>query len=329
MSESAILVEDVVQDFGSVRALDAVSLTAQKGEVLGLLGPNGAGKSTLLEICVGLQRPRAGRVRVLGLDPADRPLSLRRRVSVQPQQAALMPELTVLETLQLWASFYDTAVPPEQVIEVLGMREVVDQRAGRLSGGQLQRLRIGLALVPDPEVVFLDEPSAGLDPGNRRALRDAISALRDGARAIVLSTHHMDEAEQLCDSVVVLDHGAVVERGRPAEIVARRAPGRRVRFQVDELQLIEGVVRHPGVLGAHHERGPSGVQVWLDVDDAAAADVIRHVLDAPAVDARDVAVERGSLEEAFLAVTGTRIDPAGERTFVESVVPEPVWKVSS
>ena len=216
----------LVKRYGTVTALAGIDLAAAHGEVLGLLGPNGAGKTTIIEILTGLRAPTGGRARVLGLDPVRQRAEVRERVAVQPQRAALFEHQTVAETLRLWASLHTDPADPEEVVERMGLTESRDVRAHRLSGGQRQRLLVGTALVSRPELLILDEPSTGMDPNARRDLWAAVRGHRDGGGTVLLSTHSMEEAAELCDRVALLDRGRLAALGTPADLVARHAPER-------------------------------------------------------------------------------------------------------
>ncbi|GAA1459894.1 ABC transporter ATP-binding protein [Nocardiopsis exhalans] len=214
----------LVKRYGTVSALAGIDLTCAHGEILGLLGPNGAGKTTTIEILTGLRTPTGGRARVLGLDPVRRRAEVRERVAVQPQQAALFEHQTVMETLRLWASLHTDPAGPEEVVERMGLTASRDVRVHRLSGGQRQRLLVGTALVSRPELLILDEPSTGMDPNARLDLWAAVRGHRDGGGTVLLSTHSMEEAAELCDRVALLDRGSLAALGTPADLVSRHAP---------------------------------------------------------------------------------------------------------
>ncbi|MEE1938061.1 ABC transporter ATP-binding protein [Streptomyces sp. TRM 70361] len=221
MSEAAITVEGLRKRYGDVRAVDGVSFTVESGEFYGILGPNGAGKTTTLEITEGLRRPDEGEVRLLGRSPFPRDPALLRRMGVQLQASAFFERLTAREQIHTFASFY--GVPAERadaMLERVGLTEKAGTRENKLSGGQAQRLSIACALVHDPELVFLDEPTTGLDPQARRNLWDLLRDINEEGRTVVLTTHYMDEAETLCDRVAVMDHGRVLRVGAPADLVA-------------------------------------------------------------------------------------------------------------
>jgi ABC-2 type transport system ATP-binding protein len=220
MTTAAITVEGLRKRYGDVQAVDGVSLTVGRGEFYGILGPNGAGKTTTLEMTEGLRRPDEGTVRLLGESPFPRNPALLRRMGVQLQASAFFEKLTAREQIRTFASLYGvSAERADAMLDTVGLTEKADTREGRLSGGQAQRLSIACALVHDPELVFLDEPTTGLDPQARRNLWDLLRAINHEGRTVVLTTHYMDEAEALCDRVAVMDRGRVLRVGAPAELI--------------------------------------------------------------------------------------------------------------
>ncbi len=215
---TAIAVRDLRKTYGELEAVRGISFEVQQGEVFGLLGPNGAGKTTAVEILEGYRRRDAGEVEVLGTDPAAAGGDWRERIGVVLQSSAMYETLTVAEMLKVFAGYYRTPRPVEEVVELVGLHEKRDNRVRLLSGGQRRRLDLGLALVGDPELIFLDEPTTGFDPGARRRAWETIRGLRSLGKTILLTTHYLDEAEQLADRVAVLRQGEIVASGAPAEL---------------------------------------------------------------------------------------------------------------
>src|SRR5215470_7668566 len=211
----AIVAEDLHKYYGKTRAVDGISVQVPAGEVFGMLGPNGAGKSTTIEMVEGLRVPDAGSVSVLGLRQPKEARSIKRRIGIQLQTTSLYPRLTVSEILDLFRSFYDgqKTVPTAELIRMVDLDEKSDTRSKALSGGQKQRLSVALALVNDPEILFLDEPTTGMDPQARRQLWDVMEQLKARGKTILLTTHYMEEAAQLCDRVAIVDHGKIIELG--------------------------------------------------------------------------------------------------------------------
>jgi len=214
-------------DFEAVRGID---FELRAGEVFGLLGPNGAGKTTTVEILVGYRRRNAGEVRVLGVDPEHADRGWRGRMGIVPQSGELFPNLTVIEHLALFAGYYDNPRPPSEVLALVGLEEKARAKTRTLSGGQRRRLDLGVALVGDPELLFLDEPTTGFDPGARRAAWQTIRSLRSLGKTILLTTHYIEEAHQLADRVAVLTRGEIVASGTPAELIGQ-APSTVIRYR--------------------------------------------------------------------------------------------------
>jgi ABC-2 type transport system ATP-binding protein len=228
---SAILVEDLRKSYGSYEALRGVSFHIEEGEVFGLLGPNGAGKTTTVEILEGYRRRDGGDVQVLGFDPARADPAFRERIGVVLQQSQLFPNLTVAETHRVFAGYYERPRDVAEVIELVGLVEKRDARVKTLSGGQKRRLDLGVALVGDPDLVFLDEPTTGFDPAARRAAWDMIRSLRSLGKTILLTTHYLDEAENLADRVAVLREGRIVREGAPAELTGGGGGETEIRYR--------------------------------------------------------------------------------------------------
>ena len=218
MPAAAISVHGLRKSYGDYEAVRGISFEIPEGEVFGLLGPNGAGKTTTIEILEGYRRRDAGEVDVLGFDPGRAGPAFRERIGVVLQQSQLWPTITVAETHRMFAGYYDRPRDVDEVIELVGLEEKRDARVKTLSGGQKRRLDLGVALVGDPDLVFLDEPTTGFDPAARRAAWDMIRALRSLGKTILLTTHYLDEAEQLADRVAVLREGQIIREGTPAEL---------------------------------------------------------------------------------------------------------------
>src|SRR5688572_32100739 len=214
--------------YGSLVAVDDVSFEVQDGEIFGLIGPNGAGKTTTMECVEGVRTPDSGRITVLGLDPFRDVYALQQRVGVQLQEAQLQKRIKVREAVALWASLYKTKIDTGRLLGQLGLQEKRDAWFMTLSGGQKQRLFIALALINDPELVFLDELTTGLDPQARRTIWDLVRGIRQRGKTVLLTTHLMEEAERLCDRVAIIDHGRIVDVGAPAALVRRHCPERTV-----------------------------------------------------------------------------------------------------
>lgn len=217
----AIEVQDLTKQYGTLRAVDQLSLTVEKGEVFGLLGPNGAGKSTSVECMEGIRQPDAGTIKILGLPIREHAAELRLRVGVQLQSTGLLPKLTVRETIELYRSFYPQPLATNDLMALVGVEGKATARVQQLSGGQKQRLTLALALVNDPELLFLDEPTTALDPQARRSIWELIADLKRQGKTVLLTTHYMEEAERLCDRVAIMDGGRIMELGTPQELINR------------------------------------------------------------------------------------------------------------
>jgi ABC-2 type transport system ATP-binding protein len=251
MATPALAIAGLRKRYGDVVAVDGLDLTVARGECFGLLGPNGAGKTTTIEICEGLTEPDAGVVSVLGLNHRNHARELRSRIGISLQETQLGEKLTVEETLALFHSFYPRRRPIDEVIAAVQLGEKRRARVGQLSGGQKQRLALACALVGDPELFFLDEPTTGLDPQSRRQLWELIEGFKAAGRTVILTTHYMDEAERLCHRVAIVDHGRVIALGTPRELIAQLGSEHVVEFRLDggppldeaELLVVPGVTK--------------------------------------------------------------------------------------
>ncbi len=276
---TAVLVEDLRKSYGEHEALRGVSFEIRKGEVFSLLGPNGAGKTTTIEILEGYRRRDAGTVSVLGSDPLRAPREWRGRIGVVLQSSAMYENLSVRESLALFAGYYERPRPVDEVIAVVGLQEKTYALVRKLSGGQRRRLDFGLALVGDPELIFLDEPTTGFDPAARRAAWETIRSLRKLGKTILLTTHYLDEAEQLSDRVAVLREGRIVATGTPAELtrtpeteIRYREDGREVVMRTEEptrvlAELTARAVAHGEELEGLEVRRPSLEEVYLELTE--------------------------------------------------------------
>jgi ABC-2 type transport system ATP-binding protein len=293
---AAIVVEDVRKTYGDLTAVDGVSLTVAEGEFFGILGPNGAGKTTTLEIIEGLREPDAGTVRLLGRSPWPRDTALLPRIGVQLQASAFFEKLTAREQLETFASLYGVgAARAGEVLELVGLADKADTREDRLSGGQRQRLSIACALVHDPDVVFLDEPTAALDPQARRNLWDVLRAIQDRGKTILYTTHYLDEAEMICDRVAIMDRGRILAMDAPATLVRGLDAPTRVILERGALSTADAAAL-PGADDVV-EAGPS-----LTISTRRPADVLTALADRRAL--AGLQVRTATLEDVFLELTG-------------------------
>ncbi len=300
--ETAVRVEHLRKTYGPTVAVDDISFEVGKGEIFGIVGPNGAGKTTTVECLTGLRNPDGGAVSVLGLDPRDKERELRERIGIQLQQAALPERIKVREALDLYASFYKSAADWPALMEQWGLGEKENAVFASLSGGQKQRLFIALALINNPEIVFLDEITKGLDPQARRMTWKLIRAIREQGTTVVLVTHSMDEAERLCDRVAIIDHGRIVALDSPKALIHNLQAQGSVRFGIvngfdpDSLRAVAGVSRV--------EREGDEVVVYGDGPLTANVAV---ALAERGLNPTDLRAGQPTLEDVFLAHTGRKI----------------------
>jgi ABC-2 type transport system ATP-binding protein len=276
---SAIAVRDLRKSYGPSEALRGISFAIREGEVFGLLGPNGAGKTTTIEILEGYRTRDGGEVEVLGFDPERAGSAFRERIGVVLQQSQLWPNLTVAETHRMFAGYYEHPRNADEVIALVGLAEKRDARVKTLSGGQKRRLDLGIALVGDPNLVFLDEPTTGFDPAARRAAWDMIRSLRSLGKTILLTTHYLDEAEQLADRLAVLREGAIIREGTPAELTGGSSETE-IRYREDGHEVVI------------HTSDPTKLLHQLTAEALAAGRELEGL-----------SVRRPTLEDVYLALT--------------------------
>jgi len=300
MASAVIQVEALRKCYGSLVAVDGVSFEVYEGEIFGMVGPNGAGKTTIIECLEGLRTPDGGTVRVLGLDPQREGYTLRERIGLQLQEAALPDRLKVWEVLDLYSSFYPKAADWSALLERLGLADKHSSFFSKLSGGQKQRLHVALALLNDPELVFLDELTTGLDPQARRSMWDLVREIRDRGVTVFMTTHFMEEAERLCDRVAIIDQGRIVALDSPENLIRELKADHRVVFTVEgefEPDLLQGLNAVSRV-----ERYGERVIVY-GRSERLVVEVVQ-VLSEQAVRFRDLRTEQPSLDDVFLAITG-------------------------
>jgi ABC-2 type transport system ATP-binding protein len=307
-STPSLRVSGLRKAYGDVVAVDGLDLHVDAGECFGLLGPNGAGKTTTIEICEGLTVPDAGDVEVLGRRWDRDERALRERLGIQLQDTQLAEKLTVDETVRLFRSFYARGRDVGEVIDVVQLGEKRSSRVGKLSGGQKQRLALACAIVGDPELLFLDEPTTGLDPQSRRQLWDLIVELRASGRSVVLTTHYMDEAERLCDRVAIVDHGHVIALGTPRQLIASLGAEHVVEFTV--------VGERQGALSARELQALDGVRAAREHDGRWTLEVVELARAVPALLAElsrrgltlgELATHSATLEDVFVSLTGRQL----------------------
>ncbi len=305
---SALLVRGLRKRFGDVVAVDGLDLDGRAGECFGLLGPNGAGKTTTIEICEGLTAPDEGEVVVCGARWSSGARELRERLGIQLQETQLSEKLTVEETVRLFRSFYRRGHPVDRVLAIVQLEEKRRARVGTLSGGQKQRLALACALVGDPELLFLDEPTTGLDPQSRRQLWELVESLKAEGRTILLTTHYMEEAERLCDRVAIVDRGRVIALGTPRSLVASLGAGQIVFFAVEtgESSVPESTL---GALAdaARAARAPRPTDGGWELQVDAPHEAIPALLDElvrRGIKLTELRTHSPTLEDVFVTLTG-------------------------
>lgn len=304
MSNSILLVENLEKRYEDVHAVRGVSFSVEEGEVFGLLGPNGAGKTSTIEVMEGLRVPDGGRVSVCGLDPQRNPNDLKNVIGATLQATSLPDKLRVGEAIRMFAGFYKRTRNPDALLKRFGLEDKRNSFYSQLSGGQKQRLALAMALVNDPRVLFLDEPTAGLDPQVRREIYTVIEELKAERKTIVLTTHYIEEAERLCDRVAIIDHGKVIAEGTPKELKQRSGNTTRVEVRLAKtasngtLQNLDGVADVREVDGAyvlHCQRTAPAIVA-----------LVKH-LEAESNELVSLEIATPSLEDVFIELTGRRL----------------------
>jgi len=305
-TQEVIKVENLRKAYGATLAVEDVSFEVMEGEIFGMVGPNGAGKTTTIECLEGLRKPDQGRLRVLGLDPQQESRELRRRTGIQLQQSSIPEKMKVWEALDLYASFYPDPANWEELLAQLGLEEKRNDFFSKLSGGQKQRLFIALALLPDPELIFLDELTTGLDPQARHAIWDLIRLVRAKGKTVLLTTHFMEEAERLCDRVVILDHGRIVALDTPQALIRDLGAEERIIFNLYTTLTpeFEKTLSMAGRIDVQGER--ITVNGSKSGTDSLVSDVV-SLLTSNNVRFHDLHTEQPTLEDVFLSLTGRKM----------------------
>jgi ABC-2 type transport system ATP-binding protein len=305
MSEAAIAVSHLVKRFGEVIAVDGVSFEVAPGTIFGLLGRNGAGKTTTLETCIGLAAPTSGSVRVLGLDPANRKefARLKRRIGVQLQATSLPEKAKAREILELYAAYYGVKPRTAEFAARVGLEDKLDRFVGKMSGGEQQRLALAIALLHDPDVVFLDEPTAGMDTFGRRILWAEVERLKSAGKTLVLTTHYIEEAERLCDEICIVQAGRIVARDTAPALVAAYGGDACIDFAARGFTLDRPLER----LGRWSQKGDRW-QLFARGEPGRALGGIVTRANELGVTIDDLDLHRPGLEDAFIAITGEKLD---------------------
>jgi len=300
MRERVIEVSDLRKSYGDVEAVRGISFHVERGEVFAMLGPNGAGKTTTTEILEGYRVPSGGSASVLGHDPARRERSLKERMGIVLQSTGIDPFLTVAESIEMYAGYYPSRRPTDEVIDVVGLSEKRDTRVNKLSGGQQRRLDVAIALAGDPELLFLDEPTTGFDPSARRNAWEVVKNLIAIGKTVFLTTHFMDEAQYLADRVIVIANGLIVAEGPPASLAGRDQMRTRIRFRLPE------TAPHPD--GPVRRLADGSLEIDVDATDTTKAvhDLTGWALDRGVV-LESLEITQPSLEDVYLQLTGAEV----------------------
>ncbi len=301
MDSWAVEASGLQKRFGSVHAVRGLDLQVRRGEVFGLLGPNGAGKTTSLEMLEGLVKPDSGEIRILGMDWRSQGSQIRNRIGVQFQSTQLDDKVKVREALEMFGCYYAKSRAPADLLRLLQLEDKAEVYQSKLSGGQKQRLALGLALVNEPELVFLDEPTTGLDPQARQGLWDLVRQLKDEGRTVLLTTHYMDEAEALCDRIGIMDHGQILELGTPRELIAslNQPSYAEIEFQGEVPDVAAFAARIGLPVEVKHQH-------WAIALTNPKADLhqVMASIEALNLPMQQLHVRRASLEDVFLQRTG-------------------------
>ena len=300
---AVIEVSNLQKSYGKLEAVKDVTFSVEQGEIFGIVGPNGAGKTTTVECIEGLRDYDNGFVSVLGLDPLKQAKTLKQRIGIQLQEGQLPDRLKVWEALDLFSSLYKKSVPWRPLLDELGLAEKSNDYFDNLSGGQKQRLSIAMALVNDPEVVFFDELTTGLDPQARHTIWDLVKRIRDKGKTVILVTHFMEEAERLCDRVAIIDHGRVIALDTPKKLIRQMDLGINILFGCENPELNEYLLNIPNLLQVECSGG--SYKIYAD-NIKAVADII-HILVEKELNFYDFSIQQPNLEDVFISLTGRKI----------------------
>jgi len=311
-STHAVEVADLVKEYpdpegGTFNAVDRLSFTVEHGEVFGILGPNGAGKTTTLEILEGIKAPSSGLASVLGIDATTDPGEIKQRIGIQLQASSYFDQLRLVEILELFGSFYSARRDPESLLDMVGLTEKRNAAVNELSGGQAQRFSIVAALVNDPEVVFLDEPTTGLDPQARRNVWDLVRRINDGGTTVILTTHYMEEAEVLSDRIAIVDRGRLEALDTPMGLIGRLEGGHRISFRTATPTSTETLGALPGVRKAAERSNGAIVYDLTTSEPDVSVPALYQWAGSVGRRLEDVQIRTASLEDVFLEVTGTNL----------------------
>lgn len=306
-AKPSLAIRDLVKSYGPIRAVDSVSFEIAPGEIFGLLGPNGAGKTSLLECALGLRQPDAGSIRIAGLDPREQPDAVKRSIGAVLQSTALQDAITPREALDLFAAFYSDPIPSARLLDRFSLADKAGARFETLSSGQRQRLALALAFVNDPRLLFLDEPTAGLDPQVRRELHETIRQFRAEGRSVLLTTHYIEEAHALCDRIAILHKGRIVAIGTPDELIARSTSHTRLIVRASRALDSAALTKLPGVIAVTESNGSISLRTR---DTGPAVIELVQYLGQTGNELLDLHVKKPSLEDVFIELTGHPGEPS-------------------
>lgn len=301
-SRPVLSVDDLYKKYKDVKAVNGISFEVHENEIFGLVGPNGAGKTTTLEIIEGLRKPDSGTIALNGINVIKHSKKVKEQIGIQLQSTAVFEKLTVYETIDLFGSFYSKRKSPEELLELINMKDKINARTEQLSGGQMQRLSIALALVNDPKILFLDEPTTGLDPQARHNIWEIIENLSRLDKTIIMTTHYMEEAEKLCDRIAVLDYGKIIALDTPSNLISNLGLATAIEFEYPEKIMIEKLKRLPAVLDAKlHE------DTYILYTKELQKSMLGLVSDLDERKFINFHIRNSTLEDVFLELTGRRV----------------------
>ena len=307
MPDEAIACRDLKKYFPDVKAVDGLDLVVNANECFGLLGPNGAGKTTTIEILEGLTEPDSGDVQILGLHWKSDERELRERIGISLQETQLNDKLTVYETIRLFRSFYRSGPDPDALLNSLSLDEKRNARVGKLSGGQKQRLAVACALAGDPDILFLDEPTTGLDPQSRLQLWDVVAKFRQKGGTVLLTTHYMEEAQRLCDRIAIVDHGHLIALGTPAELIARLEASNIIEFTTDPPLPSDALRDLPVCRGCSPHRDAWQLRVESLADSVPR---VLSIIEKSGAKLLTLSTHAATLEDLFVSLTGRELRDA-------------------
>ncbi|ASB62325.1 ABC transporter [Bacillus sp. A053] len=305
-SSLPITVQNLNKSYEDHQVIKGISFDLRKGEVFGLLGPNGAGKTTILESIIGLRKPSGGKVSVMGYNPLKQPEKIRPFIGVQPQETTLFPYLKVGETLKLFSSLYNKSRSPEEILKLVGLEDMMNKPTRKLSGGQRKRLLISIALISDPDILFLDEPTASLDPHSRRQIWDIIQSLKENGKSVFLTTHSMEEAYTQCDRTAILNNGKFAALGTPVDLIQTHCPQQRLFLKYTDQKKVAQLKNIPEIKKSSIKTLPIGYELEI-VAEPITKNVISSIIKQIDAEWSSIRIEQGTLEDVFLKLTGKKI----------------------